>query len=150
VREPVQFERRLAPQRQWSWPLVVSSPERAILEFLYELPEHDSFHQADMLMEGLSSLSPARLQPLLADCRKVKRLFLFFAGRHNHAWLKHLDRGSIDLGRGKRMVVKGGLRSGLHDHRAGGPRWRSLKPITDLADRHSPQQRDRRLKIAHR
>ena len=56
------------PWGQWNWPLVISSPERAILEFLYELPEHDSFHQADMLMEGLSSLSPARLQPLLADC----------------------------------------------------------------------------------
>jgi hypothetical protein len=63
-----------------------------------------------MLMEGLSSLSPARLQPLLADCQniKVKRLFLFFAERHNHAWLKHLDRAAIDLGRGKRMLVKGG------------------------------------------
>jgi Transcriptional regulator, AbiEi antitoxin, Type IV TA system/Transcriptional regulator, AbiEi antitoxin N-terminal domain len=98
------------PWGQWNWPLVISSPERAILEFLYELPEHDSFHQADMLMEGLTSLSPARLQPLLADCRniKVKRLFLFFAERHNHAWLKHLDRAAIDLGRGKRMLVKGG------------------------------------------
>ena len=63
-----------------------------------------------MLMEGLATLSPKRLQILLADCKsvKVKRLFFFFADRHNHAWLKHLDRAAIDLGSGKRSLVKGG------------------------------------------
>ena len=63
-----------------------------------------------MLMEGLRNLSPRRLQELLADCRsvKVKRLFLWFAERHNHAWLKKLDRSVIDLGHGKRMLVRGG------------------------------------------
>ena len=46
----------------------------------------------------------------LKDCRnvKVKRLFLFFADRHPHAWLKRLDKQAIDLGNGKRMLVKGG------------------------------------------
>jgi hypothetical protein len=38
----------------------------------------------------------------------VKRLFLFFADRHNHAWLKQLDRSRIDLGRGKRLLAVGG------------------------------------------
>ena len=94
----------------WNWPLVVSSPERAILEFLDELPEDESFHHADMLMEGLSALSPNRLQPLLTDCCnvKVKRLFFYFADRHQHAWLKRLDRTAIDFGRGKRRLAKGG------------------------------------------
>jgi hypothetical protein len=98
------------PWGSWRWPLVLSSPERAILELLDELPDNESFHQADMLMEGLSTLSPARLQSLLGDCRsiKVKRLFFFFADRHRHAWLKRLDRSVIDLGSGKRMLVKGG------------------------------------------
>lgn len=98
------------PWGQWDWPLCLSSPERAVLELLAELPDHESFHQADMLMEGLSTLSPSRLNTLLADCRsvKVKRLFLFFADRHNHAWLKRLDRSKIDLGSGKRVLVKGG------------------------------------------
>jgi hypothetical protein len=61
-------------------------------------------------MEGLSNLSPRRLQKHLADCRsvKVKRLFFFFADRHKHAWLKHLDTKYIDFGTGKRMLVKGG------------------------------------------
>lgn len=94
----------------WNWPLTLSTPERAILEILDELPDHESFHQIDMLMEGLATLSPARLQKLLVDCRsvKVKRLFFFFADRHPHAWLKRLDRKIIDFGRGKRELVKGG------------------------------------------
>jgi hypothetical protein len=55
-------------------------------------------------------LSPRRLQALLTDCRsvKVKRLFFWFAERHNHAWLQNLDRAGIDLGKGKRMLVRGG------------------------------------------
>lgn len=98
------------PWGAWNWPLVISSPERAILEFLDELPDEEDFHQADVLMEGLGTLSPNRLNKLLADCRsvKVKRLFFFFASRHNHAWLKRLDRKAISLGSGKRMLVKGG------------------------------------------
>jgi hypothetical protein len=95
---------------QWHWPLTMSSPERAILELLDEVPERETFHQADMLMEGLRNLSPRRLQTLLVECRsvKVKRLFLWFAERHNHAWLQKLDRKDIDLGSGKRMLVRGG------------------------------------------
>ena len=98
------------PWGQWDWGLVLSAPERAILELLDELPERESFEQADKLMEGLSNLSPQRLQKLLTRCRsiKVKRLFFFFADRHQHAWLKRIDRAAVDLGKGKRMLVKGG------------------------------------------
>lgn len=94
----------------WVWPLVISSPERAYLELLDELPQHESFHMADVIMEGLTNLSPRRMQPLLeaASSIKVKRLFFVFAERHNHSWLKHLDMSTIDLGSGKRMLVKGG------------------------------------------
>ena len=62
-----------------------------------------------MLMERLSSLSPRRLQRLLRACTnvKVKRLF-FFADRHQHAWLKHLDKAAIDLGSGNRVLARGG------------------------------------------
>ena len=94
----------------WDWPLTMSSPERAILELLGEVPQRETFHQADMLMEGLRTLSPRRLNKLLADCRsvKVKRLFLWFAERHGYRWLNQIDRNAIDLGRGKRMLVRGG------------------------------------------
>lgn len=95
---------------QWEWPMTLSDPARAILEVLDELPNRESFEQADKLMQGLTNLSPKRVQSLLAECHnvKVKRLFFFFADRHGHAWLKHLDRSAIDLGMGKRMLVKGG------------------------------------------
>jgi hypothetical protein len=98
------------PWGQWSWPLTLSTPERALLELLDELPHRESFHQVDMLIEGLANLSPRRLQKLLEDCRnvKVKRLFFFFADRHPHAWLKQLDKTAVDMGDGKRMLVRGG------------------------------------------
>jgi Transcriptional regulator, AbiEi antitoxin, Type IV TA system/Transcriptional regulator, AbiEi antitoxin N-terminal domain len=95
---------------QWDWKLILSTPERALLELLDELPTHETFHQVDMLMQGLTNLSPRRLQRLLEDCKsvKVKRLFFFFADRHAHAWLKPLKKHKFDLGTGKRMLAKGG------------------------------------------
>jgi hypothetical protein len=108
--EAVQDSLTVLPWGQWDWPLTISSAERAILELLDELPRRETFHQADMLMEGLATLSPRRLQKLLEDCRsvKVKRLFFFFADRHPHAWLKRIDKRAVALGDGKRMLVKGG------------------------------------------
>jgi Transcriptional regulator, AbiEi antitoxin, Type IV TA system/Transcriptional regulator, AbiEi antitoxin N-terminal domain len=98
------------PWGQWDWPMTMSSPERALLELLNELPARESFHQVDKLFEGLTNLSPRRLMTSLTDCRsvKVKRLFFFYAARHAHAWVKRLDREKVDLGSGKRMLVKGG------------------------------------------
>ena len=98
------------PWGQWAWPLLISTPERAILETLDELPRMESFDDVDMLMEGLVSLSPERVQQLLEACSnvKVKRLFLWFAERHNHPWRAHLDLSSVSLGSGKRMIVRGG------------------------------------------
>ncbi len=95
---------------QWKWPFVMSTPERAYLELLDELPQKETFHMADVIMEGLVNLSPRRIQSLLENCNsvKVKRLFLFFAERHQHKWFAHIKRENIDLGKGKRMLVKGG------------------------------------------
>ncbi|MFK4535251.1 hypothetical protein ABIA00_003434 [Bradyrhizobium ottawaense] len=59
-----------------------------------ELPHSESFHQADMLVDGLRKLNPRKLQKLLDNCRrmKVKRLFFWFADRHNHFGLEQIDR----------------------------------------------------------
>jgi len=94
----------------WDWSLTMSVPERAILEMMDELPQHESFHQVDVVMEGMTSLRPQLLGKLLKECRsvKVKRLFLWYAERRGHAWLKHLDQSSIDLGHGKRQLVPAG------------------------------------------
>lgn len=94
----------------WDWPITLSTPERAILELLDEVPGQETFHQADMIMESLGSLSPRRLQGLLEDCRsvKVKRLFLWFSRRHGFRYLNNIKEDRIDLGSGKRSLVKGG------------------------------------------
>lgn len=94
----------------WTWPMRISSPERAILEMIDELPDHESFHNVDTLFQSLSNLRSRRVSKLLQACRsiKVKRLFLVFSERHGHAWNKHLDLAGIDLGSGDRSVVKGG------------------------------------------
>ena len=94
----------------WRWPLWVSSPERAILEALDELPRHASFDNLDKVFEGLVSLRPRRLKALLGSCRsiKVRRLFFVFADRHGHGWREHLDASTIDFGSGPRGLVDGG------------------------------------------
>lgn len=97
-------------QTDAEWPLTISTTERAFLEMLNELPGRETFHNVDMIAEGLRTLSPKRLQKLLEDCRsiKVRRLFFWFAERHGHRWLNRIDRERVPLGSGKRELVKGG------------------------------------------
>lgn len=114
--DPLRADLTIQPWGHWDWPLTLSSPERAVLELMDELPGRESFHQVDKLMEGLVNLSPRRLQKLLEDCKsiKVKRLFFFFADRHEPAWLKKIERARIELGKGKRMLVRGGKLDHAH------------------------------------
>lgn len=100
-------------QDQWREglpPVLFSSPEKAIFEVLMDVPKAISFEHADQLMQGLYNLSPRKLDGLLLGCAsvKVKRLFLWLACRHDHAWLKKLDLAKYDVGSGKRVVADGG------------------------------------------
>lgn len=90
--------------------IYISTRERAILELLDEIPHLETFHQVDVIFESLTMLRPKYLQYLLQECHnvKVKRLFLWFAHRHNHSWLKYLDESAINLGSGKRSLVHSG------------------------------------------
>lgn len=90
--------------------LVISSPERAYLEVLLEVPQKTTFEHADQLMQGLTTLSPRNLQKVMENCKniKVKRLFFWFAERQNYVWLDKLNRENILLGSGNRMIIKGG------------------------------------------
>ena len=54
------------------WGVVMSTPERAALELLDQLPVRESFHEADMLMSGLVNLRPGRMSRLLSACRSVQ------------------------------------------------------------------------------
>jgi len=114
--DPIHGSFNILPWGQWDWPLTISTPERALFELLDELPSRESFYLVDKLVEGLASLSPRRLQKLLEDCRsiKVKRLFFFFADRHEPLWLKRIEREKVDLGKGDRMLVRGGKFDPVH------------------------------------
>ena len=105
----------------WDWRLTMSTPERAILEAMDELPDHERFHTLDMVFESLTTLRPRLLSDLLHSCRKikVKRLFFVFADRHDHPWRKRIDPQAFDLGSGDRALVKGGK---IH------PRYRIMVP----------------------
>ena len=108
--EPLNDGLRLHVWGDRAWPMIVSTPERAILEFLDDVPSKQSFEHAADLFTGLANLSPRRMQKLLEICDsvKVKRLFLWFAERNAHAWFVRLNLTSIDTGRGKRVIAKNG------------------------------------------
>ena len=88
----------------------ISNSARAIMECLYLSPDKQDLVECYELMEGLNNLSPSQVQSLLENCHsiKVKRLFLYMAEKANHSWLSHLDLTKIDLGKGKRSIVKNG------------------------------------------
>ena len=89
----------------------VSSPARAVMECLYLAPRLQPLQETFELMEGLNNMRPALTQQLLETCRsvKVKRLFLFMAEKAGHDWLSYLNLEKIDLGSGKRSIVKDGV-----------------------------------------
>lgn len=93
------------------FPLKVSAPERAILECLHLSPDAVNLTECYQMMEGLTTLRPKLLQPLLQQCRsiKVKRLFLYMADKAGHEWSKRLDLARVDLGTGARSIASGGV-----------------------------------------
>jgi hypothetical protein len=102
----------------------VSAPERAIMEVLYLVPKKESYEEAKLLMEGLSTLRPELVKALLKNCRsiKVKRLFMHLAETCNLPWLTKLDTRNINFGNGKRVVVKGGYFDSKYNISVPGPR----------------------------
>lgn len=108
--DPAQQADNDAAMSPWLWPIRMSTPERAILEALDELPRGESFHNVDVVFESLMNLRPKRLTALLTACKsiKVKRLFFVYADKHAHAWRKHIDAEAIDLGRGDRALAESG------------------------------------------
>jgi len=91
--------------------LTIAGAARALMECLYMAPQQQDLTEAFELMEGLNNLRPKVVQALLQQCTsvKVKRLFLFMVQKAGHAWFNYLDLSSIDLGHGKRSIVKDGL-----------------------------------------
>lgn len=89
----------------------ISSPERAILELLFLLPDQFSFDYANEVFQGLTQLSPRKLRVMLKMCKsiKVKRLFFLLSDKYDYPWRKHLDEKEFVLGTGKRVIAHGGV-----------------------------------------
>jgi len=98
------------PFGHWDWLLRFSTLELALFEVLGKIKDESGFSLADKYFESATTLRPKLLNSLLQECRqiKTKRLFLWFSNRHSHAWRSKLNTVNVDLGSGKRMIVKGG------------------------------------------
>lgn len=90
--------------------LLVSSPERAILECLNLPDASSSLLDIYYIMEGLTTLRPKLVQSLLESCtsQKVKRLFLYMAEKAGHPWFKALKLDNINLGTSRFMITSTG------------------------------------------
>jgi hypothetical protein len=105
-----------------SFSIKVSGAARAIMECLYLAPKDQDLIECYELMEGLNNLSPKQVQTLLESCQsfKVNRLFLYMAEKAKHTWVDYLDKEKIDLGTGKRSIVKKG--AFVHKYGITGPK----------------------------
>lgn len=104
------LNRGLIPHSFGAFEIQISAPERAMFEVLHLVPFEQTAEEAQLLMEGLGTLRPKVVEELLQHCRsvKVKRLFLALAERCEHPWMKKLSLTKVKLGKGNRVVVKGG------------------------------------------
>lgn len=95
----------------------ISATERAIMEVLHLFPRWSSFEEGRLLFEGLTTLRPVLVQTLLEKCTsvKVKRMFLYLADESGHDWRKQLNLSKVNLGKGKRDLVKGGNLNTLYN-----------------------------------
>ena len=111
------------------WPIVLSTPERAVLELLDELPERETFHQVDALMDGLGNLSPQRVDALLRGVpEREGPPPVLLVRRTGRPWMARSRRPG---NRGSRsgQAVAGARRQArrqVRHHRSGGHAWRPM------------------------
>jgi hypothetical protein len=110
------IDRALFEYKEGSIKLQISTAERATLECLHLAPNNFDLVECYQVFEGLSNLRPKLLQELLEKCTsiKVKRLFLYMADKAKHQWLSYVDQTKIELGKGDRILVKGGVYISKH------------------------------------
>lgn len=94
-----------------SFSIRISSRERALMEYIRLASSNEEYRQVYLLMENLTTARPGLVQKLLENCLsvKVKRMFLWSAETAGHSWFDHLNPETVDLGRGKRQLFKGGV-----------------------------------------
>jgi hypothetical protein len=70
---------------------------------LYLVAKQESFEEAYLIMEELSTLHPKLVTDLLLtnNSIKVKRLFMWMAEKANHRWVEKVNLSKVDFGKGK-------------------------------------------------
>jgi hypothetical protein len=84
--------------------------ELAAFEACHGIPKHNTFDSVSAIFDSLTALRVDVVQHLLESYPsfKAKRLFLYFATQAQHHWLKKINTTDINLGTGKRQIIKGG------------------------------------------
>ncbi len=79
--------------------VLVSVPERAVIELLSEVGIHQGIEEARNILEGVRSLRPDVLVKLLAQCRRVKvaRLCVLWAEELGLPWAQAARKGAGSL-----------------------------------------------------
>lgn len=98
------------PFGHWDWPIPYASSELALIELVDEIADEAGFTMTDKYFESATTLRPKLLNELLSNSLKIQanRLFLWFAKRHNLPCFNSINLSEINLGKGKRMIVRGG------------------------------------------
>jgi hypothetical protein len=79
--------------------VLVSVPERAVIELMSEVGIHQGIEEARNILEGVRSLRPDVLAKLLAGCRRVKvaRLCVLWAQELGLPWAEAARKGAGSL-----------------------------------------------------
>lgn len=87
--------------------VLVSIPERALLELFSDAGKHQSLSETMQIAEGIRNLRPAVLEILLQHCQRVKvvRLAKAFAEKYEQPWLGLVAKRSECLGSNSRWVA---------------------------------------------
>ncbi len=90
--------------------LLTSSPERALLELIYLIPNNANIEDAYRSFKKLIDIDVHLMQALLEKCtsNRVKKVFLYFVEKANPLWRKKIDIKKINLGEGTIVVEKPG------------------------------------------
>jgi hypothetical protein len=103
-------ENFLTTHNESGFDLKVATRELASLELIDTLDLSGSLETAENYTQSLLTLRAEVVQKVLEECKsiKAKRVFLYLAEKLNLPWFKALNTEKINLGTGKRVIVKGG------------------------------------------
>lgn len=90
--------------------LAASKTELAAHELLSAIPLKISFEHAAQIFQGLTTLSPRKVQSILERSRSIKtnRLYLFLSRYYALPFVSRIDESRINMGSGKRQIIPGG------------------------------------------